>query len=91
MWTLTHVIEYMRIPFSHKQQFVLVIMFYCGLFHPLLTAFTMLYLIFKVAGYLLKKSLAKNRYVIYTKIYIINKISKIPKIYRKHRKYFLYI
>lgn len=34
-----------------------------GLIHPLFEAFSMLYLIFKVAAFLLKYSLAKERYV----------------------------
>ena len=65
-----HVIEDLSIPFSHYQEYVLVLMFFFGLFHPLLTAFTMLYLIFMVAGHMLKKSLAIGRYVKYFIIFI---------------------
>lgn len=76
MWTLLHVIYDFRIPFTNKQECVLVFMFFGGIFHPLLTAFSMLYLIFKVSGYFLRISLKKGRYVINKYFFLLQKIKK---------------
>lgn len=71
MWTLLHVIYDFDIPFTYKQERTLVLMFFFGLFHPLLTAFSMLYMIFKVAGFFLRTSLKKKRYITLTPVILI--------------------
>lgn len=57
-----------------ESRFLCINCYYIGLFHPLFEAYSMLYLIFKVAAFLLKYSFSKERYVFYYLFILIIKI-----------------